>query len=115
MNSHNFFNNQGAVWNTIQEPANVCVQHPVHLLPLDPDHQRIQRLMLAASRPGALRESPKVLLINLAENSDYGLLNDLVLQGRNAQRPLATVGFRNVYSPRWLRSVSAAMHPAVQI
>ena len=99
----------------IEKSPNVRVQHPVHLLPRDPDRQRIQRLMLAAPRPETIRESQKVLFVNLVEDGDHGLLNNLVLQRRDPQRPLPPVGFRYVHSPRWLRSICAAVDPAVQI
>jgi hypothetical protein len=103
------------VFHVIEEPADIGIQHPVHLPPLDPDHQRIQRLMLASPRPGPIRETQKVHLINLVENGHHGVLNYLVLQRRNAQRSLSTVGLRDVHSSRWLRSISAAVHLAVQI
>src|SRR5450631_407918 len=103
------------VVHVIEEPADVGIQHPVHLLPLDPDHQRIQRLMLTAPRPRPIREAQKVHLIYLIEDGDHGLLNDLVLQCRDAQRPLSTIGFRNVHSSRWLRLVSAPVNPVMKI
>jgi hypothetical protein len=43
------------------------------------------------------------------------LLNDLVLQGRDPQRPLSTIGFRDVHSSRRLRLVSAPVNLAVKI
>ena len=36
---------------TGEELADIRVEHPVHLFPLDPDRERIQRLMRAAPRP----------------------------------------------------------------
>src|ERR1700681_4066137 len=50
-------------------------------------------------------KSPKVYLVNLIEDGDHGVLNDLVLQRRNAQRPFPAVGLRNIHSSRWLRSI----------
>jgi hypothetical protein len=38
-----------------------------------------------------------------------------VLQGRDPQGPLPAVRFRNVNSSRWLRSISAAVNPTVEI
>ena len=38
--------------------------------------------MLAAPRPGTIREAEKFLLVNLIEDGGYGLLDDLVLQRR---------------------------------
>src|SRR5260370_8454532 len=99
----------------IEKAPNVTVQHPVHPLPRDRDVQRIQRLMLAAPWPEAIREALKILLVNLIEDGSHGLLNDFVLQGGDPERPLSTVRLRYVYSSRWLRSISAAVNPAVQI
>src|ERR1700745_4105654 len=71
--------------------------------------------MLIAPWSEAIREAPKILLVNLVEDRDYGLLNNLVLQRGDPERPLPPIRFRNVHSSRWLRSISAAVNPAVQI
>src|SRR6516225_8006281 len=71
--------------------------------------------MLAAPWSETIRETPKVLLVYLIEDCDHSLLNNLVLQSRDPERPLPTARFRNVHSPRWLRSISAPVDPAVQI
>ena len=71
----------------IEKAPNVTVQNPVHLLPRDRDVQRIQCLMLTAPWPEAIRETPKILLINLIEDCDHGLLDNLVLQRRNPFPP----------------------------
>jgi len=72
-------------------------------------------LVLAAPWPETIREAPKIFLVNLIEDGDHGLLNNLVLQRRDPERPLPAVRFRNVHSSRWLRSVSAAVDSTVQI
>src|SRR5215831_5328596 len=99
----------------IEKAPNVAVQNPVHPLPHNRDVQRIQRWMLAAPWPEAIRETQKILLVNLIEDCDHGLLDNFVLQRRDPQRPLSTVQFRDIHSSRWLRSISAAVNPAVQI
>jgi len=71
--------------------------------------------MLAAPWPEAIRESPKVLFVDLIEDRDHGMLNDLIFQRRDSQWPLPPIGLRNVYSPGWLRPVGAAVNPAVEI
>jgi hypothetical protein len=71
--------------------------------------------MLAASWSEAIRESPKVLFINMIEDRDHGMLDDFVLQRRDSQWPLPPIGLRNIHSPGWLRSVSAAVNPTVKI
>ena len=84
MSSHNFFNNQGAVWNTIQEPENVRIEHPVHPLPVESHAQRIQRLVWASSGPEPIRKASKIHLVNLIEDGHHGLLNNFVLQCRDS-------------------------------
>ena len=78
------------VVHVIEEPPNVRIQHPVHLPPLHPNYQGIQRLMLAAPWPGPIREAQKVHLIYLVEDGDHGLLNNLVLQ--RSRCPTAAAG-----------------------
>src|SRR5690242_1435568 len=99
----------------VEKAPDVAVQNPVHLLPRDRNVQRIQRLVLATPWPEAIREAPKILLVNLIEDGDHGLLNNLVLQCRDPERPLSAIRFRNVHPSRRLRSISAAVDPAVQI
>src|ERR1035438_10536546 len=48
-----------SVVDIIDEPPDVCVQHIVHLFPLERDRPRVQRLMLAPSWPESIREAPK--------------------------------------------------------
>ena len=79
----------------IEEALNVTVQNPVHLLPRNRDVQRIQRLMLAAHWSETIREASKILLVNLIEDCDYGLLNNLVLQSRDPEWPLSAIRFRD--------------------
>jgi len=78
--------------------TNVGIQHPIHLLPRDPDPQRIQRIMRATPRSKSIREPQKILFINLTEDPAHRMLNDFVLQGRYAQWPLSSVRFGDVGS-----------------
>src|SRR5437867_1941107 len=115
MSSPNFFNNQGAVWNTIQKAPNVCIENPVHLLPHDSNPERIQCIVLASPRPESIGEPQEVLFINLVEDRHYGLLNDLILQGCDAQGALSSIGFRDVGSLGRLRTIRSSMDSAMQI
>ena len=45
----------GAVCSTIQERADVGVQYEAHLLAVDADAERIQRIVRAAPRPESIR------------------------------------------------------------
>ena len=71
--------------------------------------------MLAAPRSKPIGEPQEILFVNLIEDCHYGLLNDLILQGCNAQGTLPSIGFRNVGSLGRLRSIRPSMDSAVQI
>src|SRR6202521_1666896 len=103
------------VAHVVKEPANVRIEHPVHSLPVETHAQRIQRLVWAAPGPEPIRKALEVHLVNLVEDGHYGLLNNLVLQRRNAQRTLPPVWLRYVDSPRGLCPIRSPLYPAVQI
>ncbi len=83
--------------NFIEKSPDVCVKHIIHPLPRECERQRIQRMVLAAPRSKAIREAQKVLLVNLIEDGDHGLLDNLVLQCRNPQRALPPISFRDIH------------------
>jgi hypothetical protein len=72
------------VAHVVKETSNVRIEHPVHSFPLDAHRQRVQRLMWAATGPEPIRKAFEVDLINLIENRNHSLLNNLVLQRRDA-------------------------------
>jgi hypothetical protein len=80
----------------VKKLANVRVEHPVHLLPLDPDRERIQRVMRAACRPEPVGKAQEIHLVDGVEHLDDGPLGDLVFQRGNAERPLPPVRLRDV-------------------
>jgi hypothetical protein len=82
----------------IEEASNARIEHPVHTLPLDAHTQRVERLMRATTGPEPVREAWEVDLIDLIEDRHHGLLDDFVLQRRNAQRALPTVSLRYIDS-----------------
>ena len=82
-----------------EELADIRVEHPVHVLPLDPDRERIQRVMRATSRPEPVGETPEIHLIDGVEHLDDGPLNNLVFQRGDAERALPPVRLRDVRPP----------------
>ena len=109
----------------VEEAANVGVQYPVHLLPHDPRCQSIQRIMSAFARPEAVGKAHEVLLVDCFEHRLGRLLDNLVLQRRDAQRALPPVSSEQVHSAhrppfrnsrsRRLRAVDAPMNPIMKI
>src|SRR6185312_2654165 len=62
-----------------EKVADVRIEHPVHLLPPDPNRERIQRLMRVAPGPKTVGKAPEIRLVNGVEHLDDGPLKDLVL------------------------------------
>jgi hypothetical protein len=63
----------------VEERSDVGVQYEAHLLAVDPDAERIQRVMRAAPRPESVRHSEEVFLIDRVQQRDHCPLDDLVL------------------------------------
>src|SRR6266542_6925094 len=98
-----------------EEVAEIRVEHPVHLLAFDPDHQRVQRIVRPAPGPESVREAEEVRLVDGVQYLDDGALDDLVLQRGNPERPQPPVRLRDVHPPRRLRPVGAPVDTGMQI
>ena len=96
--------------NRIKEAFHICIQYPVHLLARDRNAQCIKCLMLAASRAEAVAETEKILLVDALQNPRRSLLDNLVLQGSDAQRPFPTIWFGNPPASRRQSSVGSAVN-----
>ena len=69
----------------IEKALNVRINHPVHLFPVDPGMESVQRIMLATPRPKPVGKPDEVLLIDSFQNIDDRLLGNLVLQAEDTQ------------------------------
>jgi len=67
----------------VEKALDIGIQYPVHLLRHDSRRERVQRVLRAAPRPETIRETGKVLLVNLLENRCHSLLHDFVFHRRN--------------------------------
>ena len=77
----------------------VSVQYPVHLRALDPDNERIQRVVRAVPGSETVREPEEVFLLDPVEHRNSRPLDDLVLQGGNRERALPAVRLGYVDAP----------------
>jgi hypothetical protein len=59
----------------------------------DGDNERIQRLMLVALRSESVAEAQELRLIDWRQDCHHRSLDDLVLRGGDAQRPLSAIAF----------------------
>ena len=90
--------NQPGLTDRVEERSNIGVQDVVHLGAADPDHERVQRIVLAAPRPEPVAEPKEVLLVDRVQHGGRRPLDDLVLEGGHRQRALAAIRFRDVPS-----------------
>ena len=76
---------QPSVIQSVIEPPDVGIEHPIHLSRSDPNRQRVQRLVWTTSRSKSVRETQEVLLVNRVQHLDRGTLDDLIFQRRNPE------------------------------
>jgi hypothetical protein len=99
----------------VKEAFDVGVQNPVHSLFGDRNVHRIKSLMLATLRPEAITETDEVFFVDALQNRADSMLDDLVLNRGDPQRPFSTVGLLNVHPLGRLRSESSAVNATVKI
>src|ERR1700756_2789820 len=95
--------------------AEIRVEHPVHALSIDPERERVKRVMRLAPRPEPIREPDEILLVDRVQHLHHRPLQDLVLKRGDPERPLPPVGLWYVRPQRRLRPVTPTMNAGVQI
>src|SRR5436305_15352264 len=99
----------------VEERLDVGVRYPAHLPAVDPDTERIQRIVRAASRPEPVRDSEEVFLVDRVQQRDHRPLDNLVLQGRDRERALPAVRLGYVDPPRRQCPIRSPLDPVVQV
>ena len=107
--------NQPFLTDFIEERSDVGVQYPAHLPAVDPDTERIQRIVRAASRPESVRVSEEIFLVDRVQQRDHRPLDDLVLQGRDRERALSAVRLGYVHSPGRQCPKRSPLDPVIQL
>ena len=115
MSSRNFFSNQGAVWNTIQELTDVGIEHPANTLRHHARVQRCKRLVRIPPWPEAIGEPQKIDFVDGAEHLGHCALDDFVFQRRHAERPLAPIRFGDINATHRQWPVTSGMYPFTKI
>src|SRR6516162_11544368 len=98
-----------------EEVADISVEYPVHLPLGDPDGERVQRFVRATPGPEPVGETEEVLLVHGVQYLHHRTLEDLVLQGGDAERALPPVRLRYVHPARRARPVGTAVDTAEQV
>ena len=99
----------------VEERSDVGVQYEAHLLAVDPDAERIQRIMRAAPRPEPVRDAEEVFLVDRVQQRAHCPLDDLVLQSSDRERTLSAVRLGYVDPSARQRPIRSPMDPVVQI
>src|SRR6202162_4736516 len=94
----------------IEKALDIRIKHPVHLLPVNPGVESVQRIVLTAPRSESIREAKKILLVDGLQNIHDCLLDDLVLQTKNAEWPLGAVRLRDVCPSGRGRPIAAPVY-----
>ena len=107
--------NQGVLCSRVQEAANIGIEHPGHALAHDRRMERRQSLMRVSPRPEAVGEPEKVDFVDRAQHLADRALDDLVLQGRDAEWTPTAIGFREVDTPNRLWPVAPGVDPDTEV
>lgn len=95
--------------------GNVRVKHPVHLFPAQASRQRIELVARAALWPEPVRGVEKVLFAYDGPHLDDSALKNLVIQERNAKRPLPAIALGDARPAGGPRPVYAAVDTSKQV
>ena len=70
----------------VEEPRDIGVENPLHVACLDPERERVQRIVLAAPRSEPIAEPQELRLVDWREDGYHRCLDNLVLDGGDAER-----------------------------
>src|SRR6266404_5268994 len=96
-------------------PADVPIQHPIHLSRQQSGVQSIQRIVRTFAGPVAIRETEKVSLVDATQHLDCRSLDNFILQRSDPERSLPPVFFGDEYPTHWLRSISSTPQPRREV
>ena len=102
-----------AVVDRVEVTLNVDIDAPPHTAAHAGGAQSVERLVGRAAGPEAIRAGEEVLLVDRLQHHRHSALRHLVFEGRDAERPLRAVRFRDV-GPAHRRCVIAARANAIQ-
>src|SRR5580658_3207769 len=80
----------------VEKGLNVAIEYPVDPPLPDPERERIQRLMLVTLRSETVAEAQELRLIDRRQDCHHRSLDNLVLSGSDAERPLSAIRLRYV-------------------
>ena len=99
----------------IEERSDIGVQYEVHFLAGDPNRERVERIVRAASWSESIREPEEVFLVDRVQHRGRRSLDDLVFEGGDREWALSAVRLRYVHSPAWQRPVRSSVESRMQV
>ena len=93
--------NQPILADRIEVRPDIRIENEVHFLAGDPDTERVERIMRAASWSESIREPEEVFLVDRVQHRDGRPLNNFVLKGGYRERALLTIRLRYVDPSGW--------------
>src|SRR4030095_5403727 len=96
------------------ELLDIGVEHPPHLLLHQSDRESIQRIMGTSPWAKPIGEAHEVALIDRTQHADDRLLDNLVLEARDAQWALRPIHLGGVHPPTRLGPVASLVEAGLQ-
>src|ERR1700704_5035706 len=87
----------------------IGIEHPVDPSLPQPEGERVQRVVLAASGPESVAESQKLSLVDRRQNRHHRRLDDLILQCGDAERSQPAIRLQYVPTTRGQSPIRARM------
>jgi len=110
--------NQPISTDFIEERPDIGVQYEVHFPAGDPDSERVERIVRAASESESIREPEKAPGLGSGgrvQHRGRRSLDDLVFESGDRERALSAVRLRYVCPPAWQRPVRSSVESRVQV
>ena len=97
----------------VEEGHDVGLKYPLYLAPVYDLVQGAYRVMGTASRPKAIGAIQEVLLVDDLQHLAYGVLDQLVLERRNPNRPRLPLPLGDMDTSERLMAVPLRFQPCV--
>jgi hypothetical protein len=99
----------------VEERPDIGIENPADAASLDPNRERIQRVVLAAPRSKPIAEAQELRLVDRRQNHDHRRLDNFVLDRGDAERPLPAIRLRNLGPTRRQRSIRSGVDTPMEI
>ena len=106
---------QPIVTDRVEERTDIGISHRVDPSLPQPEGERVQRVVLAASGPESLVEFLKLSLVDRRQNRHHRRLDDLILQCGDAERSQPAIRLQSLPTTRGQSPLRARMDAFVKI